>query len=103
MIDPSTPQDRTDQRRAADPDAPTPGAPAHDIDANPKTAPDPDSNAEKDPSDWVSGGEPMTGAQASYLKTLSEESGTEAYKPDLTKAEASLLIDELKNARQAKR
>jgi hypothetical protein len=37
---------------------------------NPKTHPT--SNAEKDPHDWVTGGEPMTGAQASYLKTLSE-------------------------------
>nr|WP_271204054.1 DUF3072 domain-containing protein [Methylopila jiangsuensis] len=73
------------------------------MEANPKTAPDPASNAEKDPSDWVSGDEPMTGAQASYLKTLSEEAGTEAYRSDLTKAEASLLIDELKDARQNKR
>ncbi|GLK75172.1 hypothetical protein GCM10008171_04260 [Methylopila jiangsuensis] len=97
----STPQSRTDQRRAADPDAP--GPQAHEIEANPKTAPDPASNAEKDPSDWVSGDEPMTGAQASYLKTLSEEAGTEAYRSDLTKAEASLLIDELKDARQNKR
>jgi len=38
---------------------------------NPKT--DPSDNAEKDPDDWVSGDEPMTGAQASYLKTLSEQ------------------------------
>lgn len=39
--------------------------------ANPKTSGR--SNTEKDPDDWVSGDEPMTGAQASYLKTLSEE------------------------------
>ena len=39
-------------------------------DANPKTHPS--SNAEKDPDDWTTGDEPMTGAQASYLKTLSE-------------------------------
>ncbi|GLK78712.1 DUF3072 domain-containing protein [Methylopila turkensis] len=103
MTEHSTPQDRTDQRRAADPDAPTPGEPVHAVDANPKTAPDPASNAEKDPADWVSGDEPMTGAQASYLKTLSEETGAAAYKPDLTKAEASTLIDELKDARNAKR
>ncbi|MFD1704368.1 DUF3072 domain-containing protein [Methylopila henanensis] len=100
MTERSTPQDRTDERRAADPDAPTPGGPVHATDANPKTAPV--GNAEKDPADWVSGDEPMTGAQASYLKTLSEETGV-AYKPDLTKAEASTLIDELKNARNAKR
>jgi hypothetical protein len=52
----------------------------------------PKSNLEKDPDDWVTGDEPMTGAQASYLKTLSEEAG-EAFDPDLTKAEASKRID----------
>ncbi|MDT7953240.1 MAG: DUF3072 domain-containing protein [Acetobacteraceae bacterium] len=52
------------------------------------------SNAEKDPSDWVTGDETMTGAQASYLKTLSEEAG-EPFDPSLNKAEASLKIDEL--------
>ena len=52
------------------------------------------SNAEKDPHEWVTGEETMTGAQASYLKTLSEESG-EPFDPKLTKAEASLRIDEL--------
>ena len=35
----------------------------------------PTGNAEKDPRNWVTGGEPMTGAQASYLETLSEEAG----------------------------
>ena len=50
---------------------------------------------EKDPEDWVSGGEPMTGAQASYLQTLARQAGTEV--PDnLTKADASKLIDELR-------
>jgi Protein of unknown function (DUF3072) len=39
---------------------------------NPKVKPSSTSNTEKDPDDWVSGDEPMTGAQASYLKTLSE-------------------------------
>jgi hypothetical protein len=52
------------------------------------------SNAEKDPEDWVTGDESMTGAQASYLKTLSEEAGDE-FDPNLTKAEASKRIDEL--------
>lgn len=52
------------------------------------------SNIEKDPHDWVTGDETMTGAQASYLKTLSEEAG-EAFDPSLTKADASLKIDEL--------
>jgi Protein of unknown function (DUF3072) len=61
---------------------------------NPKTEPDPGSNTIKDPEDWTTGGEKMTGAQASYLKTLSEEAN-EAFDPDLTKAEASRRIDEL--------
>ena len=52
------------------------------------------SNAEKDPHEWTTGGESMTGAQASYLKTLCEEAGEE-FDPKLTKAEASLRIDEL--------
>ncbi|MFC3694747.1 DUF3072 domain-containing protein [Chenggangzhangella methanolivorans] len=103
MLDKSTPSSRTDERRAADPNAPTPDTPVQRVDPNPKTAPDPESNAEKDPSDWVSGDDPMTGAQASYLKTLSEETGAAAYRDDLTKAEASTLIDELKDARNAKR
>ena len=59
---------------------------------NPKTHPT--SNAEKDPRDWTTGDEPMTGAQASYLKTLSEEAHTE-FDGDLSKADASLKIDEL--------
>jgi hypothetical protein len=53
------------------------------------------SNTEKDPEDWVTGDEPMTGAQASYLKTLCEETGEE-FDESLTKAEASERIDELK-------
>jgi hypothetical protein len=59
---------------------------------NPKAHPT--SNAEKDPHDWTTGDEPMTGAQASYLKTLSEEAHTE-FDASLTKAEASLRIDAL--------
>ncbi len=61
---------------------------------NPKTDPEPGSNAIKDPDDWTTGGEKMTGAQASYLKTLSEEAGEE-FDPDLSKADASRRIDEL--------
>ena len=38
----------------------------------------------------------MTGAQASYLKTLSEEAG-EPFDETLTKADASLRIDELQS------
>jgi hypothetical protein len=49
---------------------------------------------EKDPSDWVTGDEPMTGAQRSYLDTLAREAG-EQLPADLTKAEASENIDRL--------
>lgn len=52
------------------------------------------SNTQKDPDDWTTGDEPMTGAQASYLKTLSEEA-KEPFEPDLSKAQASKRIDEL--------
>lgn len=52
------------------------------------------SNVEKDPHDWTTGGEPMTGAQKSYLKTLSDEAGEE-FDESLNKADASLRIDEL--------
>lgn len=51
-------------------------------------------NTEKPPEQWTTGDESMTGAQASYLKTLSEEAG-EPFDPNLTKAEASRRIDEL--------
>jgi hypothetical protein len=61
---------------------------------NPKS--DPAGNAVKDPEDWVTGDEPLTGAQASYLKTLSEEAG-EPFDEDLSKAEASKKIDELQS------
>lgn len=54
----------------------------------------PQSNMEKDPSDWVTGDEAMTGAQKSYLKTLSEEAKVE-FDESLTKAEASERIDAL--------
>lgn len=57
---------------------------------------EPVGNAIKDPADWTTGDEPMTGAQASYLKTLSEEAGDpDAYDENLTKAQASEKIDEL--------
>lgn len=52
------------------------------------------SNTEKDPAEWVTGEEPMTGAQASYLKTLSQEAGEE-FSEDLTKAQASERIEDL--------
>jgi hypothetical protein len=52
------------------------------------------SNMEKDPQDWVTGDEPMTGAQRSYLKTLSEEAKV-PFDDKLSKADASRRIDEL--------
>jgi hypothetical protein len=52
------------------------------------------SNRIKDPDNWTTGEEPMTGAQRSYLHTLAEEAGEEV-SDDLTKAEASKKIDEL--------
>jgi len=61
---------------------------------NPKADPEPGSNTIKDPGDWTTGDERMTGAQASYLKTLSEEAG-EPFDAVLTKAEASQRIDAL--------
>jgi hypothetical protein len=68
--------------------------------ANPKNAGDADaSNRIKDPKDWTTGDEPMTGAQASYLKTLSEQAKDEdAFDPDLDKAQASERIDALRKA-----
>ena len=51
----------------------------------------------KDPADWTTGDEPMTGAQESYLHTLARQAGKEDEIPaELTKAEASETIDELR-------
>lgn len=63
---------------------------------NPKLDDDPGSNTGKDPEDWVSGDDPMTGAQASYLATLCEEAGIDLPESGLSKADASKRIDELK-------
>ena len=65
---------------------------ADEISDTPKQ--DPTGNAEKPVDDWVTGDERMTGAQASYLKTLCEEANVE-FDPEITKAEASKKIDEL--------
>ncbi len=54
----------------------------------------PEDNRKKDPEDWVTGDESMTGAQRSYLETLCREAGEEL-DPTLTKAEASQRIEEL--------
>jgi len=63
--------------------------------SNPKTGQN--DNTKKDPDEWVSGDDPMTGAQASYLKTLCEQAGMpEAFNDNLGKAEASKLIDAMR-------
>ena len=54
------------------------------------------SNTVKDPDEWTTGDEPMTGAQHSYLKTLSDEAG-EDFDEKLSKADASKRIDELQH------
>jgi hypothetical protein len=52
------------------------------------------SNMQKNPDDWTTGDEPMTGAQRSYLGTLAGEAG-EPVPEELSKAEASRRIDAL--------
>ena len=64
--------------------------------ANPKNDQDPGSNTIKDPDDWTTGDEPATGAQQSYLHTLAEEAH-EQVPDDLSKADASKMIDELQD------
>jgi hypothetical protein len=59
---------------------------------DPQTAQDP--SAEKDPDQWVTGDEPATGPQRSYLQTLAQDAG-EQVPQDLNKAEASKKIEEL--------
>jgi hypothetical protein len=54
-------------------------------------------NPQRDPDDWVTGDEPMTGPQSSYLQTLCQEAG-EQFDPNLTKAQASEKIDALQSA-----
>ena len=58
------------------------------------SADDPTNPASKDPADWVTGDEPMTAAQRSYLDTLAREAG-ETLPADLTKAQASEHIERL--------
>jgi hypothetical protein len=68
--------------------------------SDPKT--EPSDNTTKDPDEWVSGDDP-TGAQASYLQTLCEQAGTPGlYNDNLTKAEASKLIDEMREKAHVK-
>ena len=59
------------------------------------TNPQDTSQSQKNPDDWKTGDEPMTAAQRSYLETLCDDTG-ETFDPNLTKAEASKRIDELR-------
>lgn len=61
------------------------------------TLPDQSQNPVKDPETWATGGEPMTGPQASYLQTLMQQAGRPEsdFDPSMTKAQASELIDQL--------
>ena len=58
----------------------------------------PQDNPAKDPADWTTGDEPMTGPQKSYLQTLAREAGRDVDLDGMSKADASLLIDELQAA-----
>jgi hypothetical protein len=59
--------------------------------------PEQSQNPVKDPDNWTTGGEPMTGPQASYLQTLLQQAGRESeFDPEITKADASKLIDQLR-------
>lgn len=60
-----------------------------------KGQPNPDSEVLKNPDEWVTGDEPATDAQRAYVNTLARQAG-EVVKDDLTKAEASKKIDELR-------
>jgi hypothetical protein len=57
-----------------------------------------DSPAAKDPDEWTTGDEPMTGPQRSYLHTLAQRAGREPPPDGLTKAEASKLIDQFQES-----
>lgn len=76
-------QSKTGKSPETDPKAPPPEGTA--------------SNTVKDPDNWTTGDESMTGAQASYLKTLCEEAGEE-FDASLSKADASKRIDALQAA-----
>ena len=58
----------------------------------------PQDNPAKDPGDWVTGDEPLTGPQKSYLQTLAREAGREVNLDGMAKADASRLIEELQAA-----
>jgi hypothetical protein len=88
----SDPEDSTATPTTTTPTTATPPT-ATPTTATPTTSA-PTAAAEKDPDEWVTGDEPMTGPQASYLSTLAQDTGREV--PErLSKADASKLIDEL--------
>ena len=60
--------------------------------------PSPQENPAKDPADWVTGDEPMTGPQKSYLQTLAREAGRDVDVDGMSKVDASRLIEELQAA-----
>ncbi|OII37765.1 DUF3072 domain-containing protein [Curtobacterium sp. MMLR14_010] len=76
--------------------SPSPSEPSNDGETLGGARPDPSTTASKDPEQWVTGDEPMTGPQRSYLDTLAREAGEEL-SADLTKAEASEHIDRLQH------
>ncbi|WP_267425045.1 MULTISPECIES: DUF3072 domain-containing protein [unclassified Curtobacterium] len=76
--------------------SPSSSEPATDGETLGGARPDPSTTASKDPEQWVTGDEPMTGPQRSYLDTLAREAGEEL-SADLTKAEASEHIDRLQH------
>ncbi len=83
----SRPDDLNDTDAATD----APHVPA--VDAADATDP-----AEKPVEEWVTGDEPMTGPQRSYLHTLAREAGEEVPEPEPTKAAASVIIERLQRA-----
>ena len=86
---------------AYEPEVTSKGAGRHRFMTSSAGVPAANSNSEKEPDDCVSGDDPMTGAQVSYLKTLSEKCGEHyGFQPALTKAEASKRIDALKAKRR---
>ncbi|MFD3446266.1 DUF3072 domain-containing protein [Microbacteriaceae bacterium 4G12] len=91
----NTTQDSTNQDDASQDSTGQDSAPSSGETLGAKNA-EPASSAEKDPSDWVTGDEPMTGAQRSYLDSLARQAGEEL-SADLTKAEASEQIDRLQD------
>ena len=62
---------------------------------NPETNDTDQAGLQRDPDEWKTGDEPMTAAQRSYLETLCRDTGEE-FTDQLSKAEASKRIDELR-------